>query len=270
MEGSPFRSPNVFRDVFLTERSQNIPGPKVIFTAEDGEKLKARITGEAEATRQRMLAEATIEAAQIKAEAHRAGLAQAHEEALAKVRGEWQALWQAALDQVQEAARQILGAREQLVEGLESEMSALALALAARVIGREAAQPETTRHLAMQALDRLARGHAVDIRVAPMLVEALGGEVTHPRWGSIRLVPDPELRAGDVRVTFDWCVADARLDAMLQELAAGMDQSAPAIPEHPLAVPPPPPAPPAPPAEAQVEETASRRVPARRTGGWLS
>lgn len=272
MEGSPFRSPKVFRDIPVTERSQNIPGPKVTFTVEDGEKLKARITGEAEAARQRMLAEATVEAAQIRAEAHRAGLAQAREEALAEVRSAWQERWQAALDQVQGAADAILGAREQLVDGLEEELSGLALALAARILGREASQPETTRQLALQALDRLARGHAVEIRVAAPLVEALGGSVMHPRWGTIRLAPDPELRPGDVRVTFDWCVADARLHAMLQELAAEMDQTAPTIPEHPLVVPPP--------AEPQAatraaasddKPVASRPAPQpKRSGGWLS
>ncbi|MEB3298242.1 MAG: FliH/SctL family protein [Candidatus Sericytochromatia bacterium] len=283
MDGSPFRSPNVFRDLPVTERGQAIPGPKTIFTVEDGESLRARITGEAEAVRQRMLAEATAEAAVIRAQAQREGVAAARAEAEESVGAEWRARWQEALDSLQAAADQILGLRAEWLEGLDRELADLALTLAARVLGREASQPETTRQLALAALDRLSKGHILEIRVAAALSQVLGGSVHHPRWGEVRLVPDPDLRPGDVQVSLEGSLADARLASMLEELATVLEHAAPEIPEWPLELQEPAESAHEPAASHETETptslsstvvedpaTVTRRVPSRRAGSWLS
>jgi flagellar assembly protein FliH len=109
---------------------------------------------------------------------------------------------------------------------IESGAVALALAVARRIIGRELSIDSG----AVQAIVRIAMEKAQGqelqrVRVCPAAAQSVRACLAAEAPG-VELVPDPELRSGDVRFELAQGALDASVDAQLEEIERGFADAA--------------------------------------------
>ena len=145
---------------------------------------------------------------------------------------EAQQLWTAQAEaKTMERARQMeaaldafAGERAAYFRRVEGEVVTLALAIARKVLEREAQlDPTLLSGLVRIALDRMGAGSAVRLRVPPEEVHAWGQQAA---WKDARytceLVPDETLLAGDCVAETDLGSAHFGFDAQLKEIEVGL------------------------------------------------
>ena len=146
--------------------------------------------------------------------AHEEGFAAGHAEGLAQAQGEMRRL-QARLEG-------ILDAFSRPLAELEGEVEQALRELAARIAGalvRQAytIQPELLARLTREAIDSLGeKPRQVEVRLHPEDLEAI--EPLMPGSGSVRILADPALARGDLRVHAEDVRLDARLSTRLEQI----------------------------------------------------
>ena len=110
----------------------------------------------------------------------------------------------------------------QLDEDVQAALGHLAVRVAGALMGRAyAADPALLAELVRTALDAVGSGERdVELRLHPDDVHALAP--WHGDWQGARLLADPQLARGDVRVHGDGVRIDGRTDARLQAALAAV------------------------------------------------
>ncbi len=169
-----------------------------------------RVLALARAEAASILGAARAEAAAERSLARRAGW----EEGRRQARAEWGQLIGAAAGTL----RQARAARSALLRSLRAEVADLAMAVAARVLGRELeAAPEEVVDLARRLVRRVD-GPAV-LRVRPEDAPLLAAEPLPP---GVRLVPDATLAQGDLRLESAGGVLDATVQGRFAQVLGAM------------------------------------------------
>lgn len=125
----------------------------------------------------------------------------------------------AQIEGVVEAMARPLGRLDDEVHGA---LGQLAVRIAGALIGRAyAADPELLAQLVHTALHAAGPGQrAIELRLNPDDANVLLPWL--PQWSDARVVTDPQLARGDVRIHGDSVRIDARLDARLQAALAAV------------------------------------------------
>ncbi len=171
-------------------------------------------------------------AKQAEAEGYKAGYDKGYAEGLESARH--------ALDQevanVQAIARALAQARQQMLESLEGEVVALALAIARKVIGEEAAHNEQViTHMVRRAARQLGQRGPYRIRLNPQDAQRLA-----ERWkaqdildgAEWELVPDERVAPGGCILESGAAIVDARLETQLELVQKALlgEREGPSIP----------------------------------------
>jgi len=152
-------------------------------------------------------AEAIVRSAHEEAERTRAAI---RDEASVAARHEARA-------EVARALIAIEAARAQAIEEIRGEVVALSIAVARQILGETLeAQPDRVRALTDVALARVARSHAVRVRVHPEDVGHLFGIIAE-------VVADSSLSRGDCVVESDLGDIDGRIETQLEHLARALE-----------------------------------------------
>jgi flagellar assembly protein FliH len=167
---------------------------------------------------ERLLAEAAVEAARLREEAHAAGFAEGRAAGHAEGRAEVDSA-AAALGQ---AADSLLAAREEIFEALERDAVELGLALAGKVImATLQVRPELVVEVLQGALRRVSGQRRIAIVVNPADLETVRAALGELREGSAAveqwdLQPDPRVQAGGALVRTAEGEVDARVQTQLE------------------------------------------------------
>lgn len=147
---------------------------------------------------------------------------EAHEEGFAAGRAEGLAAAQAEMRRLQARLEGILDAFSQPLSQLEGELEQALVELAARIAGaltRQAyrEQPELLARLTREAIDSLGeRPRSLEVRLHPEDLDAV--EPLLPANTGARLIGDPALARGDVRVHAEDVRLDARLATRIEQI----------------------------------------------------
>jgi flagellar assembly protein FliH len=150
----------------------------------------------------------------IQREAHEEGYAAGHAEGLAAA--------QAEMRRLQARLEGILDAFSQPLSQLEGELEQALVELAARIAGaltrnayRE--QPQLLARLTREAIDSLGeRPRSLEVRLHPEDLESV--EPLLPQGTGARLIGDPALARGDLRVHAEDVRLDARLSTRIEQI----------------------------------------------------
>lgn len=114
--------------------------------------------------------------------------------------------------------------REEMVRQTEQQLVQLALAIARRVLHREASiDPELAAALAHVALERLGPSSPAVIRLHPDDYGTVTGHQADLWNGrAVKVVPDPAVARGGCLVESDFGYIDASVDAQVNEIARAM------------------------------------------------
>lgn len=114
--------------------------------------------------------------------------------------------------------------RDEMVRQTEQQVVELALAIARRVLHREASiDPELAGALAHVALDRLGPASPATIRLHPDDYSTVGSHAAGSWNGrAVKVVPDPAVARGGCLVESDFGYIDASVDAQVDEIARAM------------------------------------------------
>jgi flagellar assembly protein FliH len=114
--------------------------------------------------------------------------------------------------------------RDEMVRQTEQQVVTLALAIARRVLHREASiDPELAGALAHVALDRLGPASPATIRLHPDDYTTVGSHAADGWNGrAVKVVPDPAVARGGCLVESDFGYIDASVDAQVDEIARAM------------------------------------------------
>lgn len=114
--------------------------------------------------------------------------------------------------------------RDEMVRQTEQQVVELALAIARRVLHREASiDPELAGALAHVALDRLGPASPATIRLHPDDYSTVGSHAAEGWSGrAVKVVPDPAVARGGCLVESDFGYIDASVDAQVDEIARAM------------------------------------------------
>lgn len=114
--------------------------------------------------------------------------------------------------------------RDEMVRQTEQQVVELALAIARRVLHREASiDPELAGALAHVALDRLGPASPATIRLHPDDYSTVGSHAAEGWNGrAVKVVPDPAVARGGCLVESDFGYIDASVDAQVDEIARAM------------------------------------------------
>lgn len=125
----------------------------------------------------------------------------------------------AHVEGVVEAMARPLGRLDDDVHGA---LGQLAVRIAGALLGRAyAAEPELLADLVRTALDTVGPGQRdIELRLHPEDAKLL--QPWLPQWNDARLVVDPQLARGDVRIHGDGVRIDARTEARLQAALAAV------------------------------------------------
>jgi flagellar assembly protein FliH len=153
----------------------------------------------------------------------------------------WDQGFRAAHDEAQETARREIDAeRQRCAEAIaymaqlrsewrleiESGTVALALAVARRVIGRELSiDAGAVQAIVRIAMDKVQGQEVHRVRVCPAAAQGVRAYLAAEAPG-VELIPDPELRSGDVRFELAQGVLDASVNAQLEEIERGFADAA--------------------------------------------
>jgi flagellar assembly protein FliH len=119
---------------------------------------------------------------------------------------------------------EIAGLRTGLIHRTEREIVRLALAIAARVMHREAAVDENLLlTMARVAIDRLGDHAAATIHLNPADLDALQkGAEPLPHGGAVKIVADHQVPKGGCLVRSAYGAIDASIDGQVREIARGL------------------------------------------------
>jgi flagellar assembly protein FliH len=148
------------------------------------------------------------------------------EEAEERLREETERLGQEAQQKIGEALRAFEQERQAYFRRVEREIVTLSLAIARKILEREAEMdPSLLATLVQLALERMQCGSAVRVRVAPSMSESwrrLGEKSAgDPRW---EIVADAALKPGDCIVETSVGSANFGFDAQLNEVEQSLLQ----------------------------------------------
>lgn len=136
--------------------------------------------------------------------------------------------------QVAVALQAFAAERARYQRDLETEVVQLALAIARKILGREAqVDGHLLQGLVRGALDRIGTGTVVRLRLPPEDLASWQGEAAFA--GSTHLcefVPDASLTKGDCFVETDLGAANFAIDAQLQEIERGVLDVLKSRPQH--------------------------------------
>ena len=150
------------------------------------------------------------------------------QQALAEAEGRWAAAAAGQEARREEQLRAALEAfaaeRERYFREAETEVVQLALAVARKILGREAAlDPDLLGALVRMALDRMGAGPAVKLHLPPAeLARWREGNASLGSPYRCELAPDPSLAPGDCRVETDLGRAHLGLERQFKEIEDGM------------------------------------------------
>jgi type III secretion protein L len=135
---------------------------------------------------------------------------------------------QAAESLLQHAAEALNASKAPLVQDLERNLHALALAVARRLVMHELeADPELTAKLVRRALELVDPEAALAIRVHPQDLEALKEPIAIAAGGEgiveLRWIADPDLDRGSFLLEGPQRIVDGRLDTALRSLYERLD-----------------------------------------------
>lgn len=201
-----------------------------------GEALLARTRAQAQQLLKSARAEAEKFSAEQQREAYERGLAEGRAAGAEQIRKEThaQALKEARaeIDQLLQALTQALlefdERKRALLAAAETDLIALALAIAARVCKLSAeASTDVARANARQVLDMVRQTRDAVLQFAPQDVKLLQATAapTLERWTSlrhVRLVEDPQLSRGGCRLLMHEGEVDAALETQLGRVAAAL------------------------------------------------
>jgi flagellar biosynthesis/type III secretory pathway protein FliH len=128
----------------------------------------------------------------------------------------------------EEARAAAEAARARALEALEVDVAGLALAVAAKLLGRAAEADEgLVREMARRALSRLPAASEVVIRVSPEDADSLRSGLTSlsagaPHAGRLAVRPDAAVGRGGAVAESATASADARLEAQLDAVARAL------------------------------------------------
>lgn len=196
--------------------------PALAYQFDDmGNAYLAKVKAEATA----IITEARAEAARIKTQAteegRKAGLQAADATLKAKVDGQLQSIVPA----LQQAVQSILQTRQAWQRKWEQHSLRVALAIAQRIIRREAAQePQITLDLIREALELGAGNEQVTLRLNPADVATLGDRIEKLTTALGKLAPstivaDPAVTAGGCRVDTEFGSIDQQFEAQMARIA---------------------------------------------------
>lgn len=204
------------------ERGQAVPG--VAFNYEDiSQQADAYLSKVREQAKQ-IVADAVKEAAALKAKAQQDGQKAATAAAEKQIDQRLAAQLQPAMTALAQAAKEITAARTTWLAHWESRAVALACAIAARILRREATRdPKITLRLVREALDLAAGQPLVRLRIndkdhaglaaqIQQLIGAGGG------LGKVEIIPDAVLPAGGCRVETEFGLIDQSFEAQLERI----------------------------------------------------
>src|SRR5262245_43373136 len=172
----------------------------------------------------RLVADARIEIAKIKAKATEEGRQAAIQAAQASLRTQLDQRLASVLTALGQAAQNIEHARHTWHQHWEQHAVALAAAISARLCRRELSrQPQITLQWIREALE-LARGNAeINLRLNPMDHESLAAHIELiirqlTGLGTVRVIADPAITAGGCRVDTEFGSLDQQLEAQLARI----------------------------------------------------
>jgi flagellar assembly protein FliH len=124
---------------------------------------------------------------------------------------------------VRHALEQFQAERKNYFSRVESDVVHLALAIAAKILHREAqVDPLLVATLVRVAVEKLHDGSSVSVRVSPAKAEKWRDYLAAPLHGStIQLVEDPHLGVEDCILETDLGSSDFSIEAQLKEVEQG-------------------------------------------------
>jgi flagellar assembly protein FliH len=176
-----------------------------------------------------IVAQAKLEAEQLRRQAQQQGRQQALEQAEQEVVEKIRRQLASVLPALEQAVAQLQQARHEWVKQWEQNAVHLAAAIAARVIRRELAQsPQITLGLVREALELASGSAKIQLRLNPGDRQALGAAAEElaarvAKLGPADVVADPDVSPGGCLVSTDFGEIDQRIETQLarieQELA---------------------------------------------------
>ncbi len=156
-------------------------------------------------------------------EAARAELAEAHARELARLR-----------EQVNAALEEFAAERRRFFESVEAEVVSLALAIARKILHREAqVDPVLLSTLVHVALERLDESTRARLRVHPSELDRWKSHFEqHPVSHPLELIADPVLPAGRCRIETEVGSTEIGIDLHLREIEQGFFDLLPTRPER--------------------------------------
>ena len=185
-----------------------------------------RLLGEAKSRAEFLIDDALRGAERLAEEARREGREQGLREAAEQARAEARRAGEEAAAILEKARRDA----EALFQQEQGEAIRLALAVAKKVIGREAQlDPEVMAGLVRSALERVKGAASATVKVAPELVEATASRqgtfgATRLGIGECRVEGDPGLEPGDCVTETPNGTVDLRLDRQLEKFATAISE----------------------------------------------
>jgi len=149
--------------------------------------------------------------------------AEAAAEAEKRVRAEYDAKSAREAARISQAIEQFVTERKNYFSRVESEVVHLSLAIAAKILHREAqVDPLLVAALVRVAVEKLHDGSSVSVRTAPANAEKWRGYLSTPINGSvISVIEDAQLSPVDCILETDLGSANFSIDAQLKEVEQG-------------------------------------------------
>jgi flagellar assembly protein FliH len=140
-----------------------------------------------------------------------------------KMRQELEQKVQAARAPMADALRQFAAERDEYFARVEAEVVQLSLSIAAKILHREAqVDPMLVASLVRMAVERMAEGSSVQVRVAPPQLAAWKHYfAAQPHLSHVQVAADAELSSHDCVLDTELGSANFGLDSQLKEVEKG-------------------------------------------------
>lgn len=192
-----------------------------------------RLLQEARQKADQIIREAEGRAQALLAQARERGYAEGRREGWEQGREEGRAAGQAEWSEALAVAQRLIEAahtyREQTMRATESQIVALALHIAEKIIGDALAhQPELVQRVVTNALAHVLPNEDLHIRLHPrdaQAIQAAWAAAPPPAMAGHRweVLPDPDLQPGDVIIELPNGSVDARLQTQLEHIRAALE-----------------------------------------------
>jgi flagellar assembly protein FliH len=141
----------------------------------------------------------------------------------ARLKAEYEERSTAEADKIRKALEHFQGERKEYFSRVESDVVQLALAIASKILHREAqVDPMLVAALVRVAIDKLHDGSSVSVRVSPTEAQKWRAFLAHPLNGStVEIVEDAHLGAADCILETELGSANFSIDAQMKEVEQG-------------------------------------------------